>query len=1038
MVSFKDFVAKPSLELLSALNKDQLWAVAEHYELIITAQEKKLKVTLFLAVRNQLIEKGILTEEGSVEQKDDSPESVGETAGSAAAAASPAAADADKQLQLEKLKGERDARALREKELDLELRKLDQQLELQRMEHDYALAMKKLELEGRQREPPPIASPLVSSQLKFDVCKNIRLVPPFSEKEVDRYFSHFERVATTLNWPKDVWPLPLQCALTGKAREVFSALAIEQARQYDVVKTTILRAYELVPEAYRQKFRNARKPEQQTFVEFAREKERLFDRWCSAQQVETKEDLRQLVLVEDFMNGLPESVAVHLKEQEVQKLDEAAVLADKYVLTHKRISDGRWPCNHDKAKLSPKTKQSVGGDNAPRPSPSVPSSCPPASKADVICFYCKKVGHKMSDCLALLRKKANNPKPSGLITSSGTRPLSVVAAKGSPDGGDADYIPFITNGFVSLSGQSPVSVPVRILRDTGAAQSFLLSEVLLLSGSTATGNQVVVRGFEMTPMLVPLHQVHLVSELITADVVVGVRPSLPIPGVSLILGNDLARARVWVNSNVVSPPIVRPVSEPPRTSDLCSRRYPDVFPACAVTRAMAVRGTGSDFVPLSDTFLAQPEVAGEGSSQLPVKEVKTANANPDDSVDVEHSDEEVESMEVVPPVELVNGGSTPTLLNSDQFGVCSLSDLFHVSREELIQEQLTDVTLEPLLTLASSKDKPEEDASCYCMQDGLLCRQWVYRQDTFSNTVLQVVVPSKFRKAVMELAHNRVAGHTGVRKTYDRIVRRFFWPRLKRDVSSYVRSCHVCQLTGKPNQKIPVAPLQPIPAVSNPFEHLIVDCVGPLPRSKAGHSFLLTVMCQSTRYPAAYPLRSITAKSVLKALVSFMSIFGIPKVIQSDQGSNFMSKQFSRALRQLKARHNISSAYHPQSQGALERFHQTLKSLLRSYCVELGSDWEEGLPWLLLATREVVQESMGFSPNELVFGHSVRLLSWLRSGALLPRHQLMCWTMLVDFAIASMKLGLLLSAGWVRPSLRCRVFLIARLSTVALSLVSKF
>ncbi len=91
-----------------------------------------------------------------------------------------------------------------------------------------------------------------------------------------------------------------------------------------------------------------------------------------------------------------------------------------------------------------------------------------------------------------------------------------------------------------------------------------------------------------------------------------------------------------------------------------------------------------------------------------------------------------------------------------------------------------------------------------------------------------------------------------------------------------------------------------------------------------------------------------------------MSTIGIPKVIQSDQGSNFMSKQFSKALRQLRVDHNISSAYHPQSQGVLERFHQALKSLLRSYCVELDADWEEGLPWMLLAIREV---SLGFSPN---------------------------------------------------------------------------
>lgn len=179
-------------------------------------------------------------------------------------------------------------------------------------------------------------------------------------------------------------------------------------------------------------------------------------------------------------------------------------------------------------------------------------------------------------------------------------------------------------------------------------------------------------------------------------------------------------------------------------------------------------------------------------------------------------------------------------------------------------------------------------------------------------------------------------------------------------------------MTGKPNQRIPLAPLQPIAVCTTPFEHLIIDCVGPLPRSKAGHAYLLTVMCQSTRYPTAYPLRSITTKSILKALTNFMSIFGIPKTIQSDQGSNFMSRQFSKVLQQLKVKHNISSAYHPQSQGGLERFHQTLKSLLRSYCVELDCDWEDGLPWILLAIREVVQESTGFSPNELVFGHTVR------------------------------------------------------------------
>ena len=95
-------------------------------------------------------------------------------------------------------------------------------------------------------------------------------------------------------------------------------------------------------------------------------------------------------------------------------------------------------------------------------------------------------------------------------------------------------------------------------------------------------------------------------------------------------------------------------------------------------------------------------------------------------------------------------------------------------------------------------------------------------------------------------------------------------------------------------------------------------------------------------------------------------------MIQSDQGSNFPSQLLGQVLKLLGIRHNQSSAYHAQSQGALEHFHQTLKSLLHAYCAELDGDWEDGLPWLLLAAPEVMQGSTGFSPNDLVFGHTLR------------------------------------------------------------------
>ena len=158
-------------------------------------------------------------------------------------------------------------------------------------------------------------------------------------------------------------------------------------------------------------------------------------------------------------------------------------------------------------------------------------------------------------------------------------------------------------------------------------------------------------------------------------------------------------------------------------------------------------------------------------------------------------------------------------------------------------------------------------------------------------------------------------------------------------------------MTGKPNQTISPAPLSPVPALEQLFDHLIVDCVGPLPSSTSDSKYLLTVMCQSARYPAAYPLLVIKTKYVVKALTQFMSIFGIPKVIQSDHGLNMSSKMFSQVLQELCVQQSQSSAYHAESQGALKRLHQTLKTLFRSYFVQLGGYWEEGLPWLLLAAR---------------------------------------------------------------------------------------
>ena len=98
----------------------------------------------------------------------------------------------------------------------------------------------------------------------------------------------------------------------------------------------------------------------------------------------------------------------------------------------------------------------------------------------------------------------------------------------------------------------------------------------------------------------------------------------------------------------------------------------------------------------------------------------------------------------------------------------------------------------------------------------------------------QILVPPNCRADTLQLAHaTPMAGHLGVNKTYQRILNHFYWPGIKKDVKQFCKSCQECQVVGKPNQSIPVAPLKPIPVVEEPFSRVIIDCVGPQPRTKA-------------------------------------------------------------------------------------------------------------------------------------------------------------------------------------------------------------
>ena len=147
---------------------------------------------------------------------------------------------------------------------------------------------------------------------------------------------------------------------------------------------------------------------------------------------------------------------------------------------------------------------------------------------------------------------------------------------------------------------------------------------------------------------------------------------------------------------------------------------------------------------------------------------------------------------------------------------------------------------------------------------------------------------------------------------------------------------------------------------------------GPLPKTKKGNEYLLTILDVTTRFPEAVPLRNIRAPTIIESLIQFFSRYGLPQEVQSDRGSNFTSTVFQGVLNQLGIKQVLSSAYHPQSQGAIERFHRTLKEMVRLCSDRFPGEWDAAMPFLMFAVRDSVNESTGFTPFQLVYGHEVR------------------------------------------------------------------
>ena len=284
----------------------------------------------------------------------------------------------------------------------------------------------------------------------------------------------------------------------------------------------------------------------------------------------------------------------------------------------------------------------------------------------------------------------------------------------------------------------------------------------------------------------------------------------------------------------------------------------------------------------------------------------------------------------------------------------------NIDKNQLKKLQREDESLKQLFDEA--KTKQFDDKSNYLIRNEILVREHK-RKD--GSKVSQLVVPRKLRSQVLSAAHDGIlAGHGGVKRTISRIYSNFFWPGVNKDTKDYCRSCTVCQKASPRPQR---APLEFMPIITEPFKRVAVDITGPLPVSESNNRFILSIVCVSTRYCEAVPLKNIDSITIADELIKVFARMGFPSEILSDCASNFTSSMIKEMYKMLNITPIQTSVYHKESNGVVERFHGTIKPMLRKLAEKQPKKWDRLLPILLYACRDVPNETTGFSPFELLF-----------------------------------------------------------------------
>ena len=820
----------------------------------------------------------------------------------------------------------------KDKVREYELAKYEKEVEVQLLE-------KKVELEKVHVMATVDASK--DSIKHIDVKAKIPKLPPFNERSdnMDAYLKRFERFAENAGWAKENWATNLSALVQGKALDVYSRLSPDDALNYDKLKDALLKRIQLTEEGFRAKFRNSKPETGETPPQFVSRLEKYLHRWMDlAKADENYDGLKDLILREQFMQASSKNLQIFLKERKVKSIHEMADLAEQYYEAHGQYETNRPRPQENQTKpySAPRGKQTPQFSDR--------------KFNDKYCYNCKSPSHFIRDCPKMNSSTRGKSERGASLSERG----STRGATGGYRGNRGQGRGTTRMGYKGRGGHNN-GFGSRDIDNSGVdgTESKDISSCAVHEGECSVDDSTVRLecGHELPVMTAACDNKSYCGKPDNMPVSDGYKENVRVKVLrdsgcsSVVVRQDLvARDRLTGNTKMCV------------FLDGTVRRFPvariSVNSPYFVGECEALCAEN----PVYDRILGNiPEVRSPDDPNLSWKKESTG------------CDSELVSVFQTRAQKAQEGKTTVLRVPSAIKGV---------DKSEVIRAQEEDDRLKEVrnrLATGVKKTACNGDIHWYEKHAGLIYRMFQSPRVADSKVHRQLLVPSSIRDHVLRLAHDSIfGGHQGIRKTKAKVLLDFYWPGVQADVARYCRSCDICQKT-YPKGRVPKIPIGEMPLIDTPFARVAVDLVGPIhPPSEKGNRFILSLVDYATRYPEAKALKYIDSESVAEALVQMFSRVGVPTEILSDMGKQFTSDLMQKVSRLLSVSQLTTTPYNPACNGLVEKFNGTLKNMLKKLCVEKPKQWDRFIYPLLFAYREAPQDSLGFSPFELLYGRTVR------------------------------------------------------------------